>query len=186
LAQPRIIAITANALQGDREKCLAAGMDDYISKPVQMDELLRVLTESGSQASQTSTVCLSEETKTTIFDLTMLRQFQAEMGQDGAEMAAELIEVFLADTPHRLTELQASLVQADADRLQKVAHSLKSAAALLGATNLSKLCQELETMGRSGVLVEAAEKVTEAIATYDQLESILMAEQQKLETIIVS
>jgi HPt (histidine-containing phosphotransfer) domain-containing protein len=116
----------------------------------------------------------------------MLRQFQAEMGQDGAEMAAELIEVFLADTPHRLTELQASLVQADADRLQKVAHSLKSAAALLGATNLSKLCQELETMGRSGVLVEAAEKVTEAIATYDQLESILMAEQQKLETISVS
>jgi CheY-like chemotaxis protein len=186
LPQPRIIAITANALQGDREKCLAAGMDDYISKPVQMDELLRALTESGSQASQTSPVCLIEETKTAIFDPTMLGQFQAEMGQDGAEMAAELIEVFLADTPHRLTELQASLAQADADRLQKVAHSLKSAAALLGATNLSKLCQELETMGRSGVLVEAAEKVTEAIATYDQLESILMAEQQKLETIIVS
>lgn len=136
-----IVAMTAHAMKGDRERCLAAGMDDYLAKPVQRSELDRVLAwVAGLPAPTTKATALSEPAA---FD----RDAAIErLGGDEA-LFAEVAGLFLTDAPQQLEEIRLALAAQDAMTLRHAAHSLKGSAAYVGGTAASVAAHKLELLG---------------------------------------
>jgi PAS domain S-box-containing protein len=169
-AQPRIIAMTANAMLEDREKCFAAGMDDYVSKPIRVDELVAALNKSQPAGEMPRSV--REEKAPPVLDPATMRNLREMVGGD-AEFLRELIHTFLQDTPRMLSDMRQALADGDAAVLRRAAHSLKSNSAEFGAKTLSGLCRELEAIGKSGALEGADAKLTLAEAAYEQVKQAL-------------
>ena len=151
---PRIIAMTANALEGDREYCLAIGMDDYVSKPVKLRELVRALTESQPVGSEEDKDEPSSGTAT--LDFSVLQEFEAIMGADGPALVEELVELYVKDSPKLMTTMRQDIDENQARALERAAHTLKGNSDTVGARELSMLCYHLQTLAETGSL-EGAE-----------------------------
>jgi len=173
--RPRIIAMTANAIQGDRELCLDAGMDDYISKPVRAEELIKALERSApnlSTAAKTSPAPAAEPAAI-VLDREMLARLQADLGGGDPTIVAELIDMFLADTPQLLTDMHMASAEGSAEKLQRAAHTLKSSSSTLGAQLLATRCGALEMLAREGRLDEASDLLRQIEADYEPTKSTL-------------
>jgi signal transduction histidine kinase/CheY-like chemotaxis protein len=146
-----IIAMTANAMEGDRERCLAAGMDDYVSKPVKPAALEGALRR-----------CLPATVGTRALDPAGLAEFVEVAGTDTA-LRDELIETFLSDADDRIVAMRAAAAAGARDTLGKTAHALKGSSASLGARGVATLAGKLEA--DAGTLAPAeATALIEAIA----------------------
>ncbi|GAP22417.1 protein containing PAS domain S-box [Leptolinea tardivitalis] len=142
---PRIIAMTAHALQGDRERFLAEGMDDYLSKPIQINEMVRAL--KGTPALQTveSVVPKTKEVKNTShINWETLDSYYRVMGDDTDAFLVELIQTFLPNAQKLIDDLKDNLEKRDLNAFHRAAHTLKSSSASLGAMQLSDLAKHLE------------------------------------------
>lgn len=178
-AQPYIIAMTANALQGDREMCLAAGMNDYVSKPVQFEDLVTALMQvqsvlpprptAAAAGAATPTAEAAPAAKPTL-DETVFNEFRETMG---AEFAAELVIAFFETAPALLDTLRTTIPLGKADEVRRAAHTLKSNAATFGATQLQHLCLDLELQGKSGQLTHASTTFAALEAEYARVEVAL-------------
>ncbi len=144
-SRPHIIAMTANALPEDREACFAAGMNDYVAKPIRADELARALKGArpvtrADGASEKAHVNLDDAALRNLRDL------------GGEDFLAEVIDAFLADAPALIATLRSSLEQQSAEELRRAAHTLKSNGATLGAEPFSELCRAVEQQAKAGRL----------------------------------
>jgi CheY-like chemotaxis protein len=155
-----VIAITANALQGDREACLAAGMDDYLSKPFTQQQLAAVIGRWIAMP-LVATVHHDDERprlppesvelihRDDIINRAALDNIRALSREGGDALVQKVIAAYVDDTPQHLQTLRRAIAGADATSVRKVAHSLKSASANVGAQKLAQLAREMEHLGRA-------------------------------------
>ncbi len=168
-----IIAMTAHALKGDREKCLAAGMDGYISKPINSEELFRVLSDAAIPLSPG--VRIPAPAKTVMVEGrndNPTAEILAAFGGD-AELAKELAALFLAESPRRMTEIRDALTAGDAKGLEFAAHSLKGAIGNFSTKGAHLTALELEISSRAGDLKAATELVRKLEVQMDAFNEIL-------------
>jgi CheY-like chemotaxis protein len=154
-----IVAMTANALEGDRGRCIAAGMDDYLPKPVREAELETVMRR-----------WLHDE-ESPIDPAAMANLRELDDGRD--DLLREVIGLFLEETPPRLDTLAAAVGAGDTESLWRAAHALRSGAANLGATRVVRLCDMVEKRGRAGALEGVAELAAELRQAVDAALSAL-------------
>lgn len=149
-ACPRIVAMTANALSDDRRRYLDAGMDDYISKPVNIDELVSVLDNTpqlaGKIGSEDYEMVKENEGRDAPINIV---NFEKIMGPNTTDLLATLLTIFLEETPPLIAQIQTAVSDNNPEHLRQLAHSLWGSSASVAAIPFSALSYELETIGKS-------------------------------------
>jgi len=201
--RPYIIAMTAHAMRGYRDKCLEAGMDDYVPKPVRHEELELALTRCPyyNNTSATTTTSPPEKLTSPIDSIiqppnsdnsslsmiipanhpTSLTELQQQIqstlrelvGEEESELTHELIQTYLDSGVVLTTELRTALAEPNLNQLVKAAHSLKSSSASLGAAVLAELCRQLEQQGRTQKLSQLDIMVQQILAEYERVSQAL-------------
>ena len=164
--RPWIVAMTAEVMRGDREGFLAAGMNDYVAKPIRPQELVAAITRTPSRGRVNEAA--GTETARPAVDASVLARLAESMGGDDA-FVAELIEQFVTDSPALVTAARHGVEAGDADEVRRAAHTLKSNAATFGANELADRSSRLEAAARAGTLDDGLARI-EAIA--DELERV--------------
>lgn len=168
LPQPVVVAITASAMEGDRERCLAAGMDDYITKPVKPEDLARVL-ERWLPWNRAAAERPAE--------LPTASQPHADISGEGVdpETISRMLASFLEDAADRVARLRSATLLHDASVMAREAHVLHGSSANLGARSVQRICAQLEALAKRG-------ETTAALALVDSLDGELQAIRAVLET----
>ena len=171
---PYIVAVTANAMMGDREDCLIAGMDDYISKPIRLDQLAALLKKCPQRAIAQPTP------QPTPLDTRFINSFISDMGDQAAAIFTELIDCYLTEAPKMVASIQHAGAMLDTVAIMQTAHTFKSSSAVVGATRLSRLCRYLEDTAHQSTPDEIAAQIDKLVAEYERVSAALRAERQRL------
>jgi len=175
--RPRIIAMTGNALVGDREKCLEAGMDDYITKPIRVGDLQAALERWGTaqRGRKTDTSFLARSRtlpSDQLLDPAIISELRGMPPSNGVSMLQELIDLFLQAAPERIAQIHQS--SGNPTQLSFHAHALKSMSLNLGAKYIIDVSRQLEEFGRVGNLAMVPALLKDLDAAFQQTRTQLM------------
>jgi two-component system sensor histidine kinase/response regulator len=140
-----IIAMTAHAMKGDRERCLAAGMDGYVSKPIRVGDLEKAIAQTMA-AKEPSHAGSTGKPEDCIID-----EANILSGMDGnRKLLRDLTRIFVADYPKQLADIKVAIQMGDAERLRRAAHTLKGSVGNFAAKRAFETARQLEILGKNG------------------------------------
>lgn len=175
--QPYIIAVTANATVEDRERCLAAGMDAYVSKPFQVGDLVAALEQSKAEAKQITAVSspTAAPEQTAVIDRTAISYLLAMFGDSDTDMLPSLLDGFYNDATQLLADAETASADNKPELLRRAAHTLHSNAVSFGATDLATVADELEELAKGGTVTGADPLIQRLHAEFARAKNALEA-----------
>jgi CheY-like chemotaxis protein/HPt (histidine-containing phosphotransfer) domain-containing protein len=193
--RPHVIAATAGAMQEEREACLAAGMDDYLSKPIRIEELAAALSRRrpniapqlpalGRESGAPSQGLPERESprqppSVEVLQPAALERLMESIRDDDPGLLPALVDTFLGEVPGVVETARRGLQQEQADEVRRAAHTLKSNGATFGATNLSELSRQLEVLAGLGDMDGAATLIAQIEAEYERVRIALEAVRER-------
>ncbi len=170
-----IVAMTANALQGDKERCIEAGMDDYIAKPITQFDLAAAIGRWSSRIPDPNVAAADDKAGTQLVNEAALKELESLGGTDEPGFVQGLLSVFWVDTPRKIEVIRQAANAGDAGKVRETSHLLKGTCRQLGFISMASICQDIEDAGKSGEMKGCKELIPALGLTYAETQSLVTA-----------